>query len=688
MTEHHLRFAPTVLKRLGEELIPNPDQGIIELVRNAYDADATSCTVELVDATTPGGVLRIEDDGRGMTEADIQAGWLVLGRSSKADGALTPRGRRPVGDKGLGRLGALRLGERAVLRTRPESEPGVEYSLELDWHAFDAADYVESVPLAIRKSSVDSPHGTSIEVSQLRGSLGVREVQRLARSLLLLSDPFENELGFRATLKAAEFRELERLVSDAYFDQAEYHLQASIDAKGISRATVSDWKGSVLWTTDHSGIARDDARYNTVPLTLEFWTFLLDSRSFASRTVTLREVQAWLRVVGGVHVYDRKLRVAPYGDPGHDWLELNLRRAQSPEERPSTNNSIGRILLGADPDSMLVQKTDRSGFIENDAFFELRRFAADALDWMARERLRTREQTRQAARTEAPAEVATAQNQLQQATAALSKEQREPVEKAVRRFEQAQERQIKALREDLFLYRALATVGTTAAVFAHESAKPAQEIVRMGRSVASRAKQVLGDQYDATLSEPVALIIQSAQALKTFAGLPLFLLARDKRRPGSVDTHQVIGNLIEAFRPVLQEEGVQIAAVLEANQPHVLASVSAIESIITNFITNSVNAFKSAVFVGPERTITVKTETSGEHLIIRVFDSGPGIRELDVSEIWLPGQTTTPDGTGLGLTIVRDSVRDLGGTVSAVAQGELGGAEFVVTLPTLAGGGM
>ena len=54
-----------------------------------------------------------------------------------------------------------------------------------------------------------------------------------------------------------------------------------------------------------------------------------------------------------------------------------------------------------------------------------------------------------------------------------------------------------------------------------------------------------------------------------------------------------------------------------------------------------------------------------------------------MDEIWLPGRTSTPGGTGLGLTIVRDSVTDLGGQVHAIAKGELGGAEIVVALPLM-----
>ncbi len=64
-------------------------------------------------------------------------------------------------------------------------------------------------------------------------------------------------------------------------------------------------------------------------------------------------------------------------------------------------------------------------------------------------------------------------------------------------------------------------------------------------------------------------------------------------------------------------------------------------------------------------------------------DNGPGIRGLDLKEIWLPGQTTTPGGTGLGLTIVRDAVLELGGDVIARSSGPLGGAEFQVVFPLI-----
>ena len=110
MTSEHLRFSPDILRRLGEELVPQIEQGIVELVRNSYDADAVNCRVELEGVYQLGGTLRIEDDGLGMDHDAIRSGWLILGRSNKPGRSLTALGRRPVGEKGLGQAGCATNG--------------------------------------------------------------------------------------------------------------------------------------------------------------------------------------------------------------------------------------------------------------------------------------------------------------------------------------------------------------------------------------------------------------------------------------------------------------------------------------------------------------------------------------------------------------------------------------------------
>jgi hypothetical protein len=121
MCTETFRFAPDILRRLGEELVPHPEQGIVELVRNSYDADAISCRVEILPQQ--GGAIRVDDDGDGMDMEAIRDGFLVVGRSQKPQKPFTRLGRRPVGDKGLGRLAALRLGRLVQVTSRPRGEP-------------------------------------------------------------------------------------------------------------------------------------------------------------------------------------------------------------------------------------------------------------------------------------------------------------------------------------------------------------------------------------------------------------------------------------------------------------------------------------------------------------------------------------------------------------------------------------
>ena len=81
MSTARIRFSSDILRRLGEELNPSIDKGILELVKNSYDADAKQCKVQLIGTDKQGGTIAVTDDGDGMTEEEIRSGWLLLGKS-------------------------------------------------------------------------------------------------------------------------------------------------------------------------------------------------------------------------------------------------------------------------------------------------------------------------------------------------------------------------------------------------------------------------------------------------------------------------------------------------------------------------------------------------------------------------------------------------------------------------------
>ena len=295
--------------------------------------------------------------------------------------------RLPAGSKGLGRLGALRLGREVLLVTQPRAEPNVEYVVQISWPEFDRHKVIEDVEIGITRRHCDGSSGTRIEIRSLKSAVTKAEVERLARELILLSDPFGNPTGFKAELVASEFKEIESLVRAQYFEDCEFRLVANLDPRGVASANAFDRSGSIRWSS-----AKGDFldHYYAPVATFELWAFLLQRSSFEGRPSTLPAVRNWLNKLGRVHLYHRGLRVRPYGDQGHDWLEMNLSRSRDPELRPSTNTSIGRMMV-IDEEEALLQKTDRMGFVENTAFNHLKQFGIDTLEWLHKERLAVRE---------------------------------------------------------------------------------------------------------------------------------------------------------------------------------------------------------------------------------------------------------------------------------------------------------
>jgi C4-dicarboxylate-specific signal transduction histidine kinase len=244
------------------------------------------------------------------------------------------------------------------------------------------------------------------------------------------------------------------------------------------------------------------------------------------------------------------------------------------------------------------------------------------------------------------------------------------------------EKEIKTLRKEVQLYRTLSTAGITAATFAHESAgNPIKAIDQAAKSIERRAKKELGDRYGDTLAEPVELIIRSTDAMKVLGNVTFSLLDHEKRRASQVEIHQIIESVVKTYEPFLKERDVEVATELANGNPYLRGSKAAIESIVTNFLNNSLVWFEK-VHVKKYK-IGIRTEVSDGNLRIRFDDNGPGLEGIDSDDVWLAGETTRPNGTGLGLTIVHDAVKDLGGTVKAQAHGDLGGACFTVELPIL-----
>ena len=124
--------------QLGRELVTDFVTALVELIKNAYDADAASARISIQDTKNGLGQIIVADCGSGMTAEDFENKWMVIGTRNKLSDPYTPKGRKKAGKKGIGRFSVERLAERVTIFSFPEQ--GEPFSVEIDWNRFEELD--------------------------------------------------------------------------------------------------------------------------------------------------------------------------------------------------------------------------------------------------------------------------------------------------------------------------------------------------------------------------------------------------------------------------------------------------------------------------------------------------------------------------------------------------------------------
>lgn len=256
----HFDISAAVVKQLGEDLITDEVTALIELVKNAYDADANYANV-IVDTNnyapdeglffaeqnkfkTQPGFITVEDDGTGMEEEEIDKGWLTISlsqkRQMKAKGLVTPKkARTPLGDKGLGRLSTQRLGHRLELFTCKEyfenkkeksnrnsdqiNDSKKEYHVAFDWSDFKEDVILRAVPVHYSFEKKDNPRkGTKLIITDLGNPevwVGSNQ-DKLITGLAQLLFPFGEQRPFSVYLTINGVRHDLESIADSLRDVA------------------------------------------------------------------------------------------------------------------------------------------------------------------------------------------------------------------------------------------------------------------------------------------------------------------------------------------------------------------------------------------------------------------------------------------------------------------------------------
>ena len=722
-----------LLSLLGEQLISDQAVGLIELVKNAYDADATRVIIELLELARPETTrIVVRDNGSGMTREDIEQKWLspAVNYKERQKKALqrTPLGRLPIGEKGVGRFAAQQLGHKFQLISR--SAHSLEIVVHIDWDDFDKEDtFLDDIVVDLyeRKPLIftDGDTGTILIIEQARTPWTEAMVARVQRALRRLQSPHleQDKVDFQITFRCPDFPSYENISNSDILDRAHYVFIGMVTAEGRLDYEYSCHHPAL---PEHS-VVKDDydlipaarqemfspGKDNSGPFYLNIYVWDRSQEYLNQSGVSRADLDA----MAGVSIFRDGLRVLPYGEPGNDWLDLDKERINDPSGRIGNQQIIGFVEVFQEDTQGLRDKTNREGLIDNAAFRDLRALVRATINvftslWI-QDRPKTDRRSKPAIqvasrdalqkaktlaekvtetarddivvearssplRTQAPAEhrVSAAQEVIpaEPDPVHLTLTQRQAMHQLLDHLQEAavfQEKSEAEAEQQAQMLLHLAATGMAAERVAHE----------FGRQVNSAltALRVLRDleKGDSVTAQAIRTLNACMGTLRNeFRVLAPYEAGWRLQRIVMVSVHESALLAFKLNERLINSAG--IATEIQGNDFDVLARPASIVQVLDNLVHNACVWLEG--WSGPRR-INVTLDSVVRTLTIS--DTGPGVPPHLAETIFKPFFTLRNGGRGLGLYITQELLRAMHGNILLDPHQDAHGARFVLQFPAL-----
>jgi signal transduction histidine kinase len=409
MSENKFKVRSRLLEGLGEQLIKDKTMAFEEIIKNAYDSDASVVTINMINADDKdNGQIVIEDNGCGMDLRTIQNIWLEAGTDNKDKTVKTAvYKRRVLGEKGLGRFAVNKLGNKLKLVSREDEKS--EVCLFVDWDNIEHYKYIDEIPIevSVRPPEIFSGKktGTRMIISSLKNKWTYSDIQDLYQAICSFINPFNELPDFRV-----EFKVNNRLISnnldigDILKDHALYYVYAELEGNSIVKFYYRFRPYHVMTKIRESLVDENDKFikkalrivdknnkevdlskykigkvkfsayiYDSDPITMNFELFeIMGVPEFSHRNLNMQEFQEYLTKNSGIKVYRDNMRIYNYGEPDDDWLEINRGLKTITYENINNCFVFGAIELDREQSDDLIEISSREGFVENDAYLELK----------------------------------------------------------------------------------------------------------------------------------------------------------------------------------------------------------------------------------------------------------------------------------------------------------------------------
>ena len=392
---------------LGRELITDDEVAIFELVKNSFDANATTVNIFFGKDN-----VVVADNGSGMSLEDLKEKWLFVAYSAKRETG-TGRDFRDVaaqrkhyaGSKGIGRFSSDRLGKQILLQTR-STRSGPVHQLTVNWERFEKdlkehfekipVDYAETntfdIPVELGKFGSSLTHGTSIEIRKLRRGWDRSRILALKSSLAKLINPFGD--------KGDKFRIFLVAPSEVAGDKQVETGAAKNGAEPLSHKIVNGRVGNFIFAelaekttfihvsiedrhivssiTDRGELIykiREPNPYKNLDdsgFSCYIYYLNQSAKLTFARRVGLPSIQ-----FGSVFLFRNGFRVYPIGIDGDDWFGFNRRKQQGYARFLGTREIIGRVDVYGSNEDFQEASSRNDGLIETPAVKQLKKAVMD-----------------------------------------------------------------------------------------------------------------------------------------------------------------------------------------------------------------------------------------------------------------------------------------------------------------------
>ena len=396
---------------IGKDLINDDNIAILELVKNSFDADSKKVEINFLNlklnddnSTTSYSKntsrIIIRDNGLGMDLSDITDKWLNIAYSEKKSNTKQ-HNRRMAGAKGVGRFSCDRLGEYLNLYAKTENIS--EYiKLSIDWKKFEIEDEkkeIQSILLDYEKitekdllNSGLKPFnsGVLLEIIKLRSNWIYKkldkeekivdwntdkliQLKKYLEKLINPSQQFQND-DFGVYINAPELisenkqkNDYEKFlgkVENRIFDKLDFK-STSIECKTLENGEIlftelKDKGETIFWLKEKNIFYPEIKDFKITLYYLNPY-----AKAFFTRQTGIKSVN-----YGSIFLFINGFRIPPYGEPGNDWLGLDMRKAQGYSRNIGSREIIGQIeIIDESNDFQII--SSREGIVNNENYRKL-----------------------------------------------------------------------------------------------------------------------------------------------------------------------------------------------------------------------------------------------------------------------------------------------------------------------------